>query len=446
MVIVLSLLISAIFSFFFFAIDLRYFSLFPILFALLSLSYNFKKLHFNIHLQGDFNQYSLYLIWWVLMIGLSGVLLFLWIEEELVFLILIGLNLFLRIWSFIVTYDDGKKLFEVGTYILMGIFIFTIIFNYPLIVAWNTISLFIVFLFWFLGFLNLILTIWFPLEERFSYQFFIFWILVVIFTLIQQFPWGWIWLLFSLIFLTWCYFFIKLIQKWDLPKQDSLNISVRRILAWERINKKITIPQWKISLKKRISNIPHRFTYFLELPNLILLLTVEIQYFYSLMTENFPFNGFVYMGIIAIFLLNYYLLKKINFVSKFSSFAWALVINFSIYFALLSERFNDLGMVLPALIIRTFFCKVMLFYLKRFKWHTLLDKQDYRYRTIATCIASIINVILLFRLSIPGQLLFSLIFFYIGIDLLILHYIFKFLKNFKEKEPSWENIEQNALS
>ncbi|MBQ7074048.1 hypothetical protein IJM86_03135 [bacterium] len=132
------------------------------------------------------------------------------------------------------------------------------------------------------------------------------------------------------------------------------------------------------------------------------------------------------------FLINYYLLRKINFVSKISSFAWALVINFSIYFALLSEWFDDLGMVLPALIIRTFFCKIMLFYLKCFKWHKLLDKQDYWYWTIATCLASIINVILLFRLSIPGQLLFSLIFFYIGIDLLILHYIFKFLKHFDE--------------
>ncbi len=147
MVVVFSLFISAVFSFFFFAIDIWYFALIPMIFALASLFFNFKRLNFTFQLQGDLSQYSLYGIWAILMIGFSGVLFFLGFEEYLVFLIMIGLNMVLWISSFIIPYDDGKKLFEIGVYLLMGIFLISVAFKYSFLVAWYSLSLFIVLLF-----------------------------------------------------------------------------------------------------------------------------------------------------------------------------------------------------------------------------------------------------------------------------------------------------------
>jgi hypothetical protein len=57
----------------------------------------------------------------------------------------------------------------------------------------------------------------------------------------------------------------------------------------------------------------------------------------------------------------------------------------------------------------------------------MFSKKDYLYWTIATCLASIVNVVLLFQIELPGQFLFSLVFFYCGIELMILYYVLQFL-------------------
>jgi hypothetical protein len=72
MVLCLTLFVSTIFSFFFFAIDLRYFSLLPLFVAGTVVVYNLKQVNMDLHfIKGHFNQYSLYLIRCVLMIGVS---------------------------------------------------------------------------------------------------------------------------------------------------------------------------------------------------------------------------------------------------------------------------------------------------------------------------------------------------------------------------------------
>lgn len=434
MVVVFSLFISAVFSFFFFAIDIWYFALIPMIFALASLFFNFKRLNFTFQLQGDLSQYSLYGIWAILMIGFSGVLFFLGFEEYLVFLIMIGLNMVLWISSFIIPYDDGKKLFEIGVYLLMGIFLISVAFKYSFLVAWYSLSLFIVLVFALFWFFNTLLKIRYPIEKRYSYQLFVFWVLVVILTLLQKFPENGIWFLCSFLFLAICYLIFRKVQTRIFPKQDSLNISVRRILAGERINKKIKISQWRVQLQDRFNDSPQWFKYFLEIPNLLLLLAVEVQYFYSLFVENFEFQRWIYAVIVLTFLLNCYLMKKIGFVSKISRFAWALVINFSVYFAFWTGWYEDISVILPVLILWTILCKCMLFFLNRSKWSALFNKDDYWYWTIVTCAASFVNVVLICRLNIPWQLLFSLIAFYVGADGLILFYIFKFLRSMDQEE------------
>lgn len=83
--------------------------------------------------------------------------------------------------------------------------------------------------------------------------------------------------------------------------------------------------------------------------------------------------------------------------------------------------------ILPFLVLWTFICQIALFYVDRLKSRFMFSKKDYLYRTIVTCFASVVNVILLFQVEVPAQFLFGLVFFYCGIELFILYYVFQFL-------------------
>jgi hypothetical protein len=52
---------------------------------------------------------------------------------------------------------------------------------------------------------------------------------------------------------------IYVIQNWEMPAKQTARISVRRILAGERIFKKLNVPQWKISLHEWLENSPKWF-------------------------------------------------------------------------------------------------------------------------------------------------------------------------------------------
>ncbi|MDR2415529.1 MAG: hypothetical protein LBD75_02735 [Candidatus Peribacteria bacterium] len=49
----------------------------------------------------------------------------------------------------------------------------------------------------------------------------------------------------------------------------------------------------------------------------------------------------------------------------------------------------------------TFVCQVALFYIDRLKSRFMFSKKDYLYWTIGTCLASVVNVVLLFQIGLP---------------------------------------------
>jgi len=92
--------------------------------------------------------------------------------------------------------------------------------------------------------------------------------------------------------------------------------------------------------------------------------------------------------------------------------------------------------ILPFLVLWTFICQIVLFYVDRLKSKFLFGRKDYLYWTIVTCFASVMNVVLLFQIELPAQFLFSLVFFYCGIELMILYYLFQFLGMEEDEKDS----------
>ena len=97
---------------FFYAIDIRYFGLFPLAFFLFVLIHGMRTSLPKVEVNEMRYKYSLLLIRILIMVGLSGVLFFIRIDELIVYLCLFALNVFLWIGSYVFSYADGKRIFE----------------------------------------------------------------------------------------------------------------------------------------------------------------------------------------------------------------------------------------------------------------------------------------------------------------------------------------------
>lgn len=120
-----------------------------------------------------------------------------------------------------------------------------------------------------------------------------------------------------------------------------------------------------------------------------------------------------------------------------SRFALALIANFVLYSVLLITG-SSIESVLPFLIVWGFLCQIALFFVDRINL-TLFSDKDFVYWMIVTFIAFVCNIVLLCRVDLPGQFLFSVIFVYVGAELMLVYYIFRFLA---ERRAAIENAEQ----
>ena len=120
-----------------------------------------------------------------------------------------------------------------------------------------------------------------------------------------------------------------------------------------------------------------------------------------------------------------------------SRFALALIANFVLYSVLLITG-SSIESVLPFLIVWGFLCQIALFFGDRINL-TLFSDKDFVSWMIVTFIAFVCNIVLLCRVDLPGQFLFSVIFVYVGAELMLVYYIFRFLA---ERRAAIENAEQ----
>jgi len=137
MALLLSFMMSVLFSLFFYRIGVWYFAFLPIAFFIFMLTHSFGKIFTQIDVKDSRYTYSLFLIWILVMIGISGLLFFVGIKEIHVFLSLLVLNIFLRIAAHVFDYQDGKELFEYGAYVLTIIILGESLISY----GWKTLRI-----------------------------------------------------------------------------------------------------------------------------------------------------------------------------------------------------------------------------------------------------------------------------------------------------------------
>ena len=298
-------------------------------------------------------------------------------------------------------------------------------------------------IFYELKFLQFIIWIFYPTSERWLYEIVVLGIIVVGGSILKRFyPAEWVipaWLFILSLIYTWIY----IVQNREMPAKQTAKISVRRILAWERIFKKLNVPKRKISLHEWLENSPKRFERAFEFFNIGLLIFLLLFFFWWIFTSSEVSLWLWYWLGIALFLVNTFLLKRIWYATDVSRFALALIANFVLYSVLLISG-SSIESVLPFLIVWGFLCQIALFFVDRVNL-TLFSDKDFVYWMVSTFIAFVCNIILLCRVDLPWQFLFSVIFVYVGVELSLMYYIFRFLAERRERIENAELEEKKIL-
>ena len=431
MVFLITFFMFALFSTFFYLIGLWYLGLLPLAVLIFMLSHGIKNVFTWIKLEILREKWSLILIWLITMIGLSWILFFVWIKEISVYMSLLILNILLMFGSHIFNYEDGKLIFEIWAWLMVVIILWTVLFSSWFFPFCDAILLITSLMLWVYAFMQFIIWYFYWAEEKRLYEIAILWAIAIWWSIINHFyPAEWIFAL-SLWILALVFCGIYVVQQREMPAKQTAKISVRRILAWERIFKKLNVPKWKIVLHEWLENSPKRFDRSFEFFNIGLLIFLLLFFFWWIFTSSEISLWLGYWIGIALFLINTFLLKRIWYATDVSRFALALIANFVLYSVLLISG-SSIETILPFLIVWWFLCQLALFFVDRINL-TLFSDKDFIYWMISTFIAFICNIILLCRVNLPGQFLFSVIFVYVGAELALMYYIFRFLNERREK-------------
>ena len=104
------------------------------------------------------------------------------------------------------------------------------------------------------------------------------------------------------------------------------------------------------------------------------------------------------------------------------------MINFAIYVSLFSYFNGDVGAVVSRGIIRNLVSSSMIFYAHKVPMLAkIFSKTDYMYWIVASIGAMVVNVLLLMKTDLPGQLIFFLVLVYLGLQSMIIFYAAKYL-------------------
>lgn len=426
------------FMLYFYAIGMWYIGFLPLIF--LGILFAYYGTHEGIKATSTslLQEYSLLIARWVILCGILGIGNFFGIDLISLCLILLALNLCLWIISYLVAYTDGKTVFKRGYYaVAVFLLISMTVFEWR---NWllSTFSLLRIFHLWICGFFvgvvqlkTDVLDDFFPLLAILLLgSFGIFFL--------HQLPNTYIALALFWALLTGAYTWIRIYSQYVPAQQARATVSVRRILAGERITdqkKYLHSPFTKV-LVHMLTQFPDYAKRMLELMNIFLIFALMYHYLGHIALFG-SINHVFYRVVIALFINNVFLLKKLGYNSIIQNLIIFLVINFALYVSLYSYFNGDVGALVSWAILRNVVSASLLFYAHTVPFLAkIFSPKEYLYWIIATIAALVVNIILLINTSLPGELIFFLVLLYIGVEGMLLFYAVKYLheKGIVEKE------------
>ena len=420
---------------YFYAIWLWYLWLIPLILLIWTLVYSVWDLSLKNKVNSLVVEYWLFLAWIIIMLWFFLSAKFFWVSTTNSILFLIAINILFFIWSYLFKYEDWKHI----SHIWFLVSILSLL-TYSWIVYWWWITFKIFSYMWILYFALIWFTIFvlwirYDITKNLKYLFFVLASWVVILAIYKIIPNLYVFLIIIVILLQVLYSTIYYIL-WHKPPtlDEEKEISVRRILAWERILKKQN--DWKIKISQKIYDfvyeMPQIVKYCMEWANTLIILLLIYLYFKNTLSLKWSVEQIFYWVIMLWFIVNVYSLKKIDYTSAVQRLITFLVINFAIYISLFSAFKWDIETVALFGIVWNILSTSMVFSIHKTKVWSYLKKFDYSFWIFTTLLAMIINIILLFNTQIQQAFLFPLILLYVGIQWFLVYYSIKYIKKIQE--------------
>ncbi len=419
---------------YFYAIWLWYVWFVPLLVFVISIIYYISGISFKTKWKNILQKYWLFFAWIIVMVWLLGVLRFFGISILNSALFMITLNILIRVWSYMSQYNDGKLIAQLWYYLSMisllvyirlsnGFETFFTVFS----MLWGlslAIVTFIVFVIW----------IKHEIKTYMHYKLFALLLGSLWLALYHNIENIYIFLLIAIASLWIIYTYINHVLSHKPPSDSEVKeISVRRILAWERVLKHTSEDRvWANKIFSFVDEIPVVIKYFLEWANMLVMMLLIYLYLQNALTLQWSIEQIFYRLITAGFIVNVFLLKKINYTSVVQRLLTFVVINFAIYISLFSAFNGDIWRIVLLWIIRNIFCAMMVFHIHKTSIWQYLQKIDYLFWIFTTILALIVNVVLLVRTDIAGQLLFPIVLLYVWIQGMVLFYSIKYVNRIQE--------------
>lgn len=418
------------FVLFFYGIGLRYLAFIPLLFLGIFFGYYGAMGTIKVQWSDLLKRYSLYVAWIIILAGIFGVLNYFWIDPLYSALWLLTLNLVLWMASILADYKDGTVIFQVWFYLSILVIWLIALATGGRALFFQVFAMHWVMHLGIIAFMIFIIGHHKGVEKYLRYKLGVLslWsIFLVVFDQIQNL---YLALTVNSLILTGLYYFVyKIFQFRPQSLEHKKEVSVRRILAGERITapKKVFTSKTVEVLYGFMTAMPGWTKQILELFNIILIVILVVYYITHI--GNFAaVNHALYRAVIATFIANVLLLKKVWYNSSIQNLVVFLVINFAIYVSLFSYFSGDVGAVVSRGIIRNLVSSSMIFYAHKVPMLAkIFSKTDYIYRIVASIWAMIVNVILLINTELPGELIFFLVLVYVGLQSMIIYYAAKYL-------------------
>lgn len=421
---------------YFYAIWVWYIGFIPLLVFLIAVIYYISGISFKLRSKNILQKYWLFFAWIVVLVGLFWVLNFFDISTIDSSLFLMALNILIRIGSYIFHYNDWKSIAQLWYYLsMLMLFVSTQILFwfetfFTVFAMMRSLSLAIV------SFIIFIIWINYDIEKYLHYKLFALFLWAIWLSLYKKIENIYIFLLVSSVWLWFLYAYMHYVLSHKPPTDnEKREISVRRILSWERVLKNISKNNvWSNKLYSFVANIPVSIKFFLEWANIFIILLLIYLYLQNALVLQWSIEQVFYRLITAGFIINVYLLKKIDYTSIVQRLLTFVVINFAIYISLFSAFQWDLGKIVFLWIIRNIFCAMSVFHIHKTRVWLYLKKIDYLFWIFTTVLALVINIVLLIQTEIVGQLLFPIVLLYIWVQWMILFYSIKYINRIQEVE------------
>lgn len=430
-----SILWISMFVAYFYAIWLWYLWLIPLLLLIWVLVYSIWDISLKNRANTLISDYWLFIAWVIIMLWFFLSAKFFGIETTNSLLFLAAINILFFLWSYVFYYEDWKKIAHL--WFLISVFSLLL---YVWIVfgpreTFKVFSNLLALYFAIIWFVVFVLGIKYDISQNLKYLFFALLGAISILILFKVIPNLYLFLIVVIIILQILYRCIDYILQHKPPTQQEENdISVRRILAGERILKKQD--DWIIKISDDVYNfvseMPAIIKYYMELLNTLIILLVIYLYFKRAISLQWSVEQIFYWIIMVWFIANVYALKKINYTSIFQRLITFLVVNFAIYISLFSIFKWDIEQVAWRWILRNILSTCMIFSIHKTKLWEYLKKIDYIFWIFTTLLALLINIILLLNTQITKSLVFSIVLLYVWFQWFMIYYSIKYIKKIKE--------------